>query len=114
MFPKLTLLHTDSFGAVHSSSALEAHIPGAALCKDEPWSRALGTTAYCVLFARLKCNLYIKDSNQEKMLHIIGSLLLFSRSFVSYSLRAHGLQHARLPCALLAPGACSNSCPLSW
>ena len=25
----------------------------------------------------------------------------------------HGLQHARLPCPLLSPGMCSNSCPLS-
>ena len=26
----------------------------------------------------------------------------------------HGLQHARPPCPLPTPGACSNSCPLSW
>ena len=26
----------------------------------------------------------------------------------------HGLQHARLPCPLLSPRVCSNSCPLSW
>ena len=26
----------------------------------------------------------------------------------------HGLQHTRLPCPSLSPGACSNSCPLSW
>ena len=25
-----------------------------------------------------------------------------------------GLQHARLPCPLLSPRVCSNSCPLSW
>ena len=25
-----------------------------------------------------------------------------------------GLQHTRLPCPLLSPGVCSNSCPLSW
>ena len=24
----------------------------------------------------------------------------------------HGLKHARLPCPLLSPGVCSNSCPL--
>jgi len=40
-------------------------------------------------------------------------LLLFSRSVVSDSLWPHGLQHARLPCPSPAPGACSNSCPLS-
>ena len=26
----------------------------------------------------------------------------------------YGLQHVRLPCPSLSPGACSNSCPLSW
>ena len=29
------------------------------------------------------------------------------------SLQSHGLQHARLPCPLLSPAACSNSCSLS-
>ena len=29
------------------------------------------------------------------------------------SLKPHGLQHARLPCPLLSPGVCSNSCPWS-
>ena len=37
----------------------------------------------------------------------------FSCSVMSDSLWPHGLQHSRLPC-LWAPGACSNSCPLSW
>ena len=40
-------------------------------------------------------------------------LLLFSRSVVSNSLQPHGLWHARVPCPLPSPGACSNSCPLS-
>ena len=35
-------------------------------------------------------------------------------SVVSYSLRPHGLQHARLPCPSPTPGAYSNSCPSSW
>ena len=34
-------------------------------------------------------------------------------SVVSASFLPHGLQHARLPCPSLSPGACSNSCPLS-
>ena len=38
----------------------------------------------------------------------------FSRSFMSDSLWPHGLQHTRLPCCLLSPRVCSNSCPLSW
>ena len=35
----------------------------------------------------------------------------FSHSVVSYSLRPHGLQHARLPCPSSTSRARSNSCP---
>ena len=39
----------------------------------------------------------------------------FSHSGMSDSLWPHGPQHARSPCPLPSPGACSNSCPLnSW
>ena len=41
-----------------------------------------------------------------------GTLLLFSCSVVSNSLRPRGLQHARPPCPL-SPGICSDSCPFS-
>ena len=34
---------------------------------------------------------------------------MFSCSVMFSSLRPHGLQHARLPCPSLSPGACSNS-----
>ena len=37
----------------------------------------------------------------------------FSCSVPSASLWSHWLQHARLPCPSLTPGACSNSCPSS-
>ena len=40
--------------------------------------------------------------------------LLFSRSVLSDSLWPCGLQHTRLPCPSLSPGACSNSCPFTW
>ena len=33
---------------------------------------------------------------------------------MSNSLQPHGLQHSRLPCPSPSPGACSDSCPLSW
>ena len=39
---------------------------------------------------------------------------LFSRSVMSDCWWPHGLQHTRLPCPSPSPGACSNSCPLSW
>ena len=38
----------------------------------------------------------------------------FSHSVVSNNLPPRGLQHARIPCPSLTPGACSESCPLSW
>ena len=38
----------------------------------------------------------------------------FSCSVMSDSLQPHGLHHARLPCPSPTPGACWNSCPLSW
>ena len=44
----------------------------------------------------------------------LSTLLFFVCSVVSYSLRPHELQRARLPCLSPTPGACSNSCPSSW
>ena len=41
------------------------------------------------------------------------SSVQFIHSVVSNSLRPHGLQHARPPCASPTPRAHSNSCPLS-
>ena len=41
--------------------------------------------------------------------------LLFVVQLLSHvRLWSHGLQHARLPCSLPSPGACSNSCPCWW
>ena len=37
-----------------------------------------------------------------------------SHSVLSDSWRPHGLRHTRLPCPSPTPGACSDSCPLSW
>ena len=37
----------------------------------------------------------------------------FSCLVMSDSLRPHGLKHARLPCRLLSPIVCSNSCLLN-
>ena len=42
------------------------------------------------------------------------SLVQFSCSVVSDSLRPHGLQHPSPPCSSPTPGASSNSCPLRW
>ena len=45
---------------------------------------------------------------------ICGYSVQFSHSVMYNSLQPHGLQHTRLPCPSPTPGACSNSCPLSW
>ena len=42
------------------------------------------------------------------------SSVQFSCSVVSVSLQPHGLQHVRFSCPSPTPGACSNSCTLSW
>ena len=39
--------------------------------------------------------------------------MFFSCQVMSDSLWPRGLQHTRLPCLSLSPGACSNSCPSS-
>ena len=46
-------------------------------------------------------------------LFLVMFVLFFSHPAVSSSLQPHGLQHARLPCPLLSPGVCSDSCPWS-
>ena len=43
----------------------------------------------------------------------LRTLLLFSCSVLSNSLRTHELQHARPPDPSLSPRVCSNLCPLS-
>ena len=45
---------------------------------------------------------------------VIDCKLLFSRSVLSNLLHPSGSQHTRLPCPPPSPGACSDSCPLSW
>ena len=49
----------------------------------------------------------------EEALGSSGHPVQFSCSVVSDSLWPRGLQHARLPCPSLSPGASSNSCALS-
>ena len=62
----------------------------------------------------------IRVFSSESALHIrwpkyleLSSAVL-SHSVMSNSLQPHGLQHTRPLCPLPSPGACSNSCPMSW
>ena len=47
-------------------------------------------------------------------LFLNASSVQFSRSVLSESLQPRGLQHTRLSCPSLTPGAYTNSCPSSW
>ena len=49
-------------------------------------------------------NAHLSGSVQFSSVHSFSRVWLFV---------THGLQHARFPCPLPAPGTCSNSCPLS-
>ena len=54
-----------------------------------------------MFIAELSCICFVQYSVFVQSLGRVGSL------------RPHGLQHARLPCSSLSPGACSSSCPLN-
>ena len=55
-----------------------------------------------------------EGSDKGNTRNISSISVQFSHSVVFDSLQLHGLQHARIPCPSAIPGACSNSCPLSW
>ena len=56
------------------------------------------------------------STSSFKVAYVLRSLssVQFSCSVMSDSLWHNGLQYARLSCMSPAPGAYSNSCPLSW
>ena len=55
-----------------------------------------------------------EGSDKGNTRNISSISVQFSHSVVFDSLQLHGLQHARIPRPSAIPGACSNSCPLSW
>ena len=72
--------------------------------------RCLVTLTYVWMFSS-----FFSLTGYYRILSIaLHALRWFSRSLVSDSLQPCGPQHARLPCPSPAPGACSDSCPLSW
>ena len=72
----------------------------------------------CVLFLQHN-GLHISKQQSKLLLSLNGpdesrhSLLSCSVAKSCLTLWPRGLQHARLPCPLLSPRVCSNSCPLS-
>ena len=63
----------------------------------------------------IKCSQALKYQLQHNAFTIACNCNFRSVQLLSHvhSLQPHGLQHARLPCPLPTPRACSNSCPLS-
>ena len=66
------------------------------------------TSERCGHFPLRSCLLYYWPSERPNFFTV-----QFSYSVMSDSLQPHGLQHARLPCPSVTPGACWNSCPSS-
>ena len=63
------------------------------------------------LWRLLSLRHWLVNMDLLKMLFVVVAQML---SPVLLFLQPHELQHARLPCPLLSPGVCSNSCSLSW
>ena len=68
--------------------------------------------ADCWVSCKANTTITFVKCQSRKTGSLFGSVW-FSCSVVSDSLKAHGLQHTRLPCPSLTPRACSNSCPSS-
>ena len=105
-----------------------SHQAPSSLSSGQSWSKAKGMALIlkgfricrpsCFAWAlRMSCPSVPRRSvfSQQTLSHTctLPSTIQFSRSVVSDSLWPRGLQHARLPCPSLTPGAYSNSCPSS-
>ena len=77
-------------------------IPGS---KKEPWTKRW-PFPFSTGYWALKLNGFLKTLSGKTD----SSLIQFSHSVMSDSLRPHGLQHARPPCPSPTPWVCSNSC----
>ena len=73
----------------------------------------LGCLNICLL-SQHKQGWKVYESLSELYWYVHTASVQVSRSAMPNYLQLHGLQHSRLPCPSPTPGACSNSCPLSW
>ena len=103
---------------IYSLAVLKSRSPKITITrlKSRPWAlqrllghsfRAFPSCLFQLLVVLVFSGLWLPHS------HLQGQFSQLSRSVVSDSLLPHGLQHVRLPCPSPAPGAYSNSCPLS-
>ena len=82
-------------------------------CCDPGSIPCWGTEIQAVQHSQKKKFFFLHYYNIVDLMVLDFLIVQFSCSVMSYSLRPHGLQHARLTCPSQAPGACSNSCPSS-
>ena len=75
-------------------------------CKESSWPR--DETRVSCIASRLFTNWATRG------IPVLYRVSQFNCSFLSDSLRPHGLQHARPPCPSPTSRVYSNSCPLSW
>ena len=81
-----------------------------------PWGRPFAHSLRPLNQSKLDV---VKQEMARLNTHILGIselkwVVVVQFSFASNSLQPHGLQHTRLPCPSLSPGACSTSRPLRW
>ena len=67
-----------------------------------------GAETYCLLVDTSQRRCFFMEESDLCSAQL--ALLFFSHSVMSDSLRPHGLLHSKLPCPLLSPGVCSESC----
>ena len=93
---------------------------GKVVCWKEQYCRKqchwkLGSRYQVQLVGIILCILTWQSLDIFLFLWAIYCFRIFSQfSSVAQSCLTHGLQHTRLPCPSPTPGACSDSCPLSW
>ena len=91
-----------------SQQSLHSWVPQAIVNEEAVINRHGSTGCGCP--PRAQC----RGSRQKHPSPSLFPEVQFSCSVMSDSLQPHGLQHTRLPCPSLSPGACSNSCSLRW
>ena len=80
---------------------------------SERWGSCLRSHSKWVVVSRVPELVKAKDLNSRSRVLEFSSVQ-FSHSVRSNSLQPQGLPYAKFPCPSPTPGACSNSCPLSW
>ena len=65
------------------------------------------------MYIRIQKLYTLWNVHHNKPSYHLSPSIQFSRTVVTDSLQAHGLQYVRLPCPSPTPGAYSNSCPFS-